>query len=289
MNTTNDTKGLARGARWESEWLDLDAYLGRIGYNGPMNPDIETLHALQRAHLDAVAFENLDVITGGGVRLDLASLQDKLVYQRRGGYCHEQNILFATVLDRIGFDVSGRSARILMGDDAQELSAVGHTCLNVHLDGTDWLVDVGVGHLGPRGPVPLREGVEIRHDCWLYRMDRTGEGRWLLQYHRHDGWFNVYQFSAEPYYRVDYEDHNYTVSTHPESHFVHRIVAQYNGGSIRYGLTDCELKVFRPGDPPEQSTLQPAEIPRVLRELFGLDLPGEAMTRLVERALAELA
>src|SRR5690606_30040048 len=138
--------------------------------------------------------------------------------------------------------------RMLMGVDERKMTALGHTCLHVHIDGTDWHVDVGVGNTGPREPIALQDGVEVRHDGWSYRLDRTGEGRWLLRYRRHDGWFNLYQFNEEPYYRVDYEDHNFIAAKHPDSPFVRRIVAQRNGADIRYALTDCELRVFRPGE-----------------------------------------
>jgi N-hydroxyarylamine O-acetyltransferase len=88
MNTTTRPNLPVRERHWESALLDLEAYLGRIDYHGSFAPTIETLRALQRAHLDVIAFENLNIITGGEIRLDLASLQDKLVYRRRGGYCH---------------------------------------------------------------------------------------------------------------------------------------------------------------------------------------------------------
>ncbi|MCP1726594.1 N-hydroxyarylamine O-acetyltransferase [Natronospira proteinivora] len=284
MSTQTKTDSSTQEAQWGSPLLDLKAYLARIDYHGSIKPDVETLRALQRAHLDAIPFENLDIISGGDIRLDLASLQEKLVYRRRGGYCHEQNILFATVLDKFGFHVTGRSARMLMGNDESKLEALGHTCLNVRIDGVDWHVDVGVGNTGPRVPIPLEEGVESRQDGWAYRMDRTREGRWLLRYHRHDGWFNLYQFSEEPYYRVDYQEHNYIASKHPESPFVRRIVAQRNGSDIRYALTDCELKIFRPGQPPEYRQIPPADIPELLQKIFSLDLTQENMRTIVRRA-----
>lgn len=273
-----------RDAQWEPGPLDIEAYLARIGHEGPVAPTIDTLRALQRAHLDAIAFENLDVILGRDITLDLASLQTKLVRSGRGGYCHEQNILFATVLDRLGFHVGGRSARMLMGDDERTLTALGHTMLNVHVDGTDWHVDVGVGNVGPREPIALREGNEVRHDAWWYRLDRTAAGRWLLRHRRAGGWFNIYQFNEQAYYRVDYGDHNYLASRHPDSAFVRRIVAQRNRGDVRHALVDRELKVFRPDADPDVRTVDPGEIPGLLREVFGLQLPGEAMERIVRRA-----
>jgi len=115
--------------RWETGGLDLSAYLERIGYAGPLEPDLDTLRALQAAHLDAVPFEAVDPYLGRPVPLDIGALQDKLVHGRRGGYCHEHNILFATVLDRLGFHVTGRSARMLMGANERQITEIGHTIL----------------------------------------------------------------------------------------------------------------------------------------------------------------
>lgn len=284
MQVSPSSIGPHESARWEASRLDLKAYLDRIDYRGPLTPTLETLCALQRAHLAAVPFENLEIVTGGEIRLDLESLQDKLVRRRRGGYCHEQNTLFATVLDRLGFAVEGRSARILMGDDAREITPVGHTILNVAVEGRQWLVDVGVGNVGPREPIPLEEGVEVRHGRWEYRLERSPLGYWLLRHRRHDGWFNLYQFSDEPYFRADYEDHNYHVSHHPASPFVRRIVAQFNGAEVRHALTDLELKTYRPGVAPELRRLAAEELSGVLREWFGLVLTPAQEAVLLRRA-----
>ncbi|PMR76446.1 arylamine N-acetyltransferase family protein [Billgrantia endophytica] len=269
---------------WESAPLDLEAYLQRIGYQGALSPSLSTLRALQQAHLQAIPFENLEIVTGGEIRLDLASLQDKLVSRHRGGYCHEQNIFFATVLDRLGFQVAGRSARMLMGESEQKVTGLGHTILNVSVEGKQWLVDVGVGNIGPRQPIPLEEDVDVSHGGWRYRLELTSAGRWLLRHWRDDGWFNLYQFNDEPYFRADYEDHNFVVSTHPDSPFTRRIVAQLNGEAVRYALTDRELKVFRPEAPAEQREIAAADLPALLRELFGLTLDTQQTQRLLRRA-----
>ncbi|MFI7701305.1 arylamine N-acetyltransferase [Nonomuraea sp. NPDC049480] len=71
---------------WDIEKLDLGAYLTRLGYDGPLTPTAGTLRAVHLAHVQAIPFENLDVLLDRGVRLDLGSLQDKLVTGGRGGY-----------------------------------------------------------------------------------------------------------------------------------------------------------------------------------------------------------
>ena len=67
----------------------LDAYRERIGWRGDTPLTLATLTGLLRAHMNAIPFENLDPLLGRPVRLDLESLQRKLVHARRGGYCFE--------------------------------------------------------------------------------------------------------------------------------------------------------------------------------------------------------
>lgn len=271
-------------ARWETDGLDLSAYLQRIGHTGPTSPDLETLRALQAAHLDAIPFEALDPYLGRPVPLDIGALQDKLVHRRRGGYCHEHNILFATVLDRLGFHVTGRSARMLMGSDERQITEIGHTILSVVIDGTDWHVDVGIGSAGPRGPVALVEGRVSATGRWRYRMDRSRLGHWLLRLWRPEGWFNLIHFTTERYWRADYDDQNYVVSTRPSSPFVQRLVVQHNGAEIRHSLTDLTLTSHLPDGRRHRRDIVPADIPDALRVLFDLHLPPELERALVKRA-----
>src|SRR5689334_4410545 len=91
--------------------VDLDAYFARIGYSGPQTATASTLHAIHALHPAAIPFENLDPVLGKPVRLDQDSLQRKLIWARRGGYCFEQNCLFKAVLEQLGFAVTGLAAR----------------------------------------------------------------------------------------------------------------------------------------------------------------------------------
>src|SRR5271169_2357064 len=95
--------------------LDLAAYARRIGHPGELAPTLETLKNLHLAHATHIPFENLDILLGQPIRLDLESLWAKLVTGGRGGYCFEQNALFAAVLETIGFRVTRLAARVRMG------------------------------------------------------------------------------------------------------------------------------------------------------------------------------
>ena len=74
--------------------FDQQAWLDRIGYNGSHEPTLGTLHRLIFAHSHAIAYESLDIMLGRTPRLDLESLQRKMILGGRGGYCLEQNMLF---------------------------------------------------------------------------------------------------------------------------------------------------------------------------------------------------
>ena len=69
--------------------MDVRAYLGRVGYNGPPAPTVDTLRALHRQHMLTVPFENLDIGLGREIVLDPERFVEKIVGQRRGGFCYE--------------------------------------------------------------------------------------------------------------------------------------------------------------------------------------------------------
>ena len=261
-------------ARWDTEPLDLSAYLQRIGYSGPLTPTLDTLRALQHAHLEAIPFEGLSPYLGLAVPLDIALLQDKLVRGARGGYCHEQNILFGTVLARLGFHVTGRSARMLMGADENIVTARGHTILSVLLEDVDYHVDVGIGNVGPRGPIPLIEGARVDTGRWQYRMDRSELGHWVLRYRRprQGDWFSVIQFDESTHYRSDFANDNIIAGTDASSPFTQQPIVAYNGADVRRSLAGLTLTTYLPDGGTESEILTPEEVPGTLRALFGVAL-----------------
>src|SRR4051794_5710067 len=116
--------------------LDLDAYLRRICFDGPLAPTRATLAALIEHHAAAIPFENCDVLLNRVPRLDLEGLQQKLVHGGRGGFCFEQTALFLGVLLRIGFDASAVEARVSPPPlYADPITGRTHMALRVMLDG----------------------------------------------------------------------------------------------------------------------------------------------------------
>ena len=256
--------------------IDLDAYFERVGYPGTRSPSVDTLTALHLAHATSIPFENLDILLGRGIRLDLESLQRKLITDRRGGYCFEQNLLFGTVLEALGFDVTLMSARVRYG--ATVVRPRTHMLLLVSSGGDRCIADDGFGGEGLLRPVRLAAGVESPQYLWTYRIVEEGR-HYVLQTRRSDGWVDMYAFTLEPHERVDYEVANHFTSTHPTSPFRAMPIVQRPTPEARYILRDRELTTDT-GESVITRTVADAELLAVLRETFGIELPeGTSFSR----------
>jgi N-hydroxyarylamine O-acetyltransferase len=254
----------------ESEQLDLPAYLRRIEYAGERDASRAVLEALHQAHVTHIPFENLDILLGRAIALDLDSLQAKLVAGRRGGYCFEQNLLFAAVLRAFGFTVTQLAARVRLGSDA--LRPRTHMTLQVEVDGGRWLADVGFGAAGPLLPVPLGGGEASRQNAWSFRIvDEAGQS--LLQSSRGASWEDLYVFSHEPQHRVDYELASHYTSTHPSSKFTQVATAQRIAPDMRFTLRDRDYSEERGAEMMRRTLADDDEVLDVLAETFGLKFP----------------
>ena len=140
--------------------INLDAYFNRIRWGGNTRPTYDTLAQLVHAHMQHIPFENLDVLLGRGIRIDLESIQNKLVHARRGGYCFEHATLFAAVLEQLGFQPTCHSSRVVLLFPRTEAPRT-HMFLTVPLPEGTFVVDPGFGSLAPRVPVPLDGTQEI--------------------------------------------------------------------------------------------------------------------------------
>src|ERR1700761_9581588 len=141
-----------------SHTVNLDHYFARIGYEGPRAATLEVLQALHRLHPRAIPFENLNPLTRRPVQLDLESVERKLVTEHRGGYCFEQNALFANVLMQLGFEITPLLARVLWGRESAAIPPRTHMVLRVDIDNEAWIADVGFGSVTLIAPLRLSAG-----------------------------------------------------------------------------------------------------------------------------------
>ena len=261
--------------------LDMDAYLRRIGYAGELLPCHAVLTALHLAHATRIPFENLDILLGRPIRLDLPSLQAKLVNGGRGGYCFEQNLLFAAVLQHVGFPVTPLAARVCYR--TRRILPRTHMLLLVQAEGSRWLADVGFGAEGLLLPVPFSPGQPARQFAWSYRV-REEPGRWVLQAWREEDWVDLYSFTLEPQTMADYEMANYYTSTHPDSRFVQTLTVQLPAPEVRYVLRNREFITDWGTRVTSKVLADDQELLRVLAESFGLHFAPGTRFRFQESA-----
>ncbi|HEX9188186.1 MAG TPA: arylamine N-acetyltransferase, partial [Vicinamibacteria bacterium] len=250
--------------------IDLEGYLERTGAASPLAPGLEELVGLHRAHCAAIPFENLDILLGRGISLDLAALEAKLVRGRRGGYCFEQNTLFRAALEAMGFRTTALAARVRAG--TTEVRPRTHMLLRVDLPEGPFLADVGFGGDGLVHPIPLAEGPETWVGTTGHRVRREGD-LWVLQGDQGGGWNDLYAFTLEPFYPVDFEMANHFTSTHPRSPFVLNLTAQRSWPERRAVLRNRDLSVR--GDGAEATTVRDADhLLEVLETWFSLVFPA---------------
>ncbi|KAB2348310.1 arylamine N-acetyltransferase family protein [Actinomadura rudentiformis] len=276
------------GYGWDGGELDIDAYLSRIGFDGERAPTLETLRALQRGHTTSIPFENLEIMLGRPILLDLENLQDKLVRRQRGGYCYEHTILFAAALERLGFGVTALSARVTLGAD--EIRPATHAVLRVTTAGDDrvWLCDVGFGR-GPLEPIEFADGAEAVQDGWRFRLERrTGAldtDLWVLHQYGGEGWVDRHTFTLNPQYSLDYAVGNHYVSTSPRSPFTTRPFAQRFGPEVHHVLDGTTWTTTRPDGSTQTREVEESEIPKLLDEVFGVTLDAADAARLGQPSL----
>lgn len=253
--------------------VDIDAYLGRIGYRGTLAPTEACLAALHEAHLAAIPFENLDVVRGYGVRLDLPSLEAKLVRDRRGGYCFEQNTLFKAVLDRIGFGTQILIARVRLGvkPEAKIVTARSHMVLKVETPGGAYIADVGFGANGLLRPIPLLPEIVHHMPGAAFRLRQDGR-EWILEGDvGSDSFSDYYAFTLEPQHPIDIEVANHYTSTHPDSKFRQTVTAQQVRPDRRLALRGYRLEIHRHGTVETRELADEADRLALLAAEFGLD------------------
>jgi N-hydroxyarylamine O-acetyltransferase len=250
---------------------ELEAYFDRIGYTGPVVPTLETLNGVMHAHVQAIPFENLDVLLGRGIDLSPEGIHRKLVTGRRGGYCFEQNGLLLLMLEAIGFAVTPLSARVRYQRPRDYTPARTHLFLRVNISGVPWVADVGVGSLSLSSAIRLDVTGEQQTLHEPRRIIRE-DARWFHQVRFGDDWHDVLEFTGEEMPPIDRELANWFTSAHPQSHFRNRLIAARalpEGG--RLTLMNRELSLRdRAGVSHTRLLQEPGELLTVLADQFGL-------------------
>jgi N-hydroxyarylamine O-acetyltransferase len=249
--------------------MDVQSYLKRIGYRGSLRPRVDVLQKLHRRHLLSVPFENLDIHRGRPIILDQEFFYQKIVKDRRGGYCYELNGCFAWLLRELGFKVSILSARVA-GINGRFSPDFDHMILLVRLM-EPWLVDVGFGDSFTE-PKQLDYTHPQLDNKELYRIARRKRVRVLSRWDEIGVWTPQYSFTLRPRKLADFNARNRYQQTSSKSHFTQgRLISKLTPRG-RVTLSDKKLIVTNDEQRREYKIKDSKQFTGLLRRYFHLSL-----------------
>lgn len=249
--------------------LNVEKYLERICFQDEIQTNLSTLVALLRQHIFSIPFENLEIHYCRKIILDLNRIEQKVITNRRGGFCYELNSLFGALLSRLGFHVRLISARVFSKEKiGQEFD---HLILWVRLD-QDWLVDVGFGE-NFLEPIQINIGLNqcdptgffriVRHNTQYLRLESDMDG---------SGYAPKYLFTLEERQLEDFAEMCEYHQTSPQTSFTQEKVctlATIDGRVTLRGNALIETVNGRKMVTPVEGD---KEFERILKDRFGIEI-----------------
>ena len=251
---------------------DAEKYLERIGVQGFEKPDKATLDALILAHLRTVPFENLDVFDADiGTSLNIESLFEKIVLNRRGGYCFELNAAFTALLESLGYECCPVAVRVVW--NATRHMPLSHRAAIVTIDGVRYFADVGFGGPSPQGTLLMDEPGEQPSGSNIFVIERGGE-HGTVTYRLVDGKKEkLLMFREDRCDPIDFLALNTHLSKSHYSMFRKGRLINLVTPTGNKTLSGNVLTINTTGGEPVQQTLETeAEVRSALKEHFGLDV-----------------
>ncbi len=223
----------------------LELFFKRIG----LSPDTEvecTYEFIKKVQYHAVcsiAYENLDLLDKKPLSLDSNDIFEKIVVQKRGGYCFELNALLSWFFKEAGFCVQDYFARFLRGQEGVPMRR--HRVLSVLVDGDRYLCDIGIGQSAPRFPVKMEPGCVQAQFGEHYKFEMDAELGWVLYDLCQGEWRPFISFTEEKQYENDFLYASFYCETHPESIFNKTPILSIKTEDGRKTINNREYKIFR--------------------------------------------
>ena len=248
--------------------MDVAAFLERIGVTTLPGPELERLQTLHRAIGLTVPYENLAILEGRSISLEIPDLLEKVVGRRRGGYCYELNGVFAHLLETLGFEVERHLARVWSnGYPAPPLT---HLVLGVTVAGKRYLCDVGFGGGTLREPVPWELNEAVTQGPDRFRLVAADHGETMLQSFVLQQWKDLYSILPCAVRPQDVIPANHYSSTHPDSFFTRFPMAALNTSDGRITLRGRLFRCYGAKGVQERELASVEDFLQVVSRDFGL-------------------
>ncbi|HEY0460551.1 MAG TPA: arylamine N-acetyltransferase [Pyrinomonadaceae bacterium] len=247
--------------------MDTEKYLRRLGIdNSGFAATAESLKFLQRQHLLNVPFENLDIHWKRPILLDSEKFYEKIVGEKRGGFCYELNGLFGELLNKLGFPSRLISARVASanGDFSAEYD---HLAILTLTDGEYFLVDVGFGDFAA-APLRFLPDVEQQDENGTFLIRNFADKYFEVVKKDGDAWASEYIFTDLARDLAEFDEMCRFHQTSPESHFTRGKICSLMTGGGRKTLTDKKFIETRNGVKIETEINSENEFDKILAREF---------------------
>ena len=197
----------------------------------------------------------------------------KLVRQKRGGYCFEQNTLLCFALTHLGFNVKRLGGRIRWLKAKDEPVPRTHFFMLVEFASEgSYLADVGIGRVTPTAAIKF-EIDTIQHTPHEPRRILQQGTKYLTQILLQD-WYDVCEFTLDDMPHIDCEMGHWFTKAHPDSPFRHRMIVARASKEGRITLFNDQLTIHNlDGGKNVRTISTAAELLEVLHDHFQLAFP----------------
>lgn len=224
------------------------------------------------AHMFHVPFENLDIGRKRRIGLTEERLWDKIVVQQRGGFCYELNGLFASLLRKIGFQVTYLNARVFNHQDGLPGIDFDHLALLVQMPCRPggWLADVGFGD-SFNEPLRFEDLSEKAQGLRSYRLEQVPNGFVTWQRNYDGSWERHYFFDLQPHqFPAEYEAACLYHQTSPRSSFTRGSIISRATPAGRVSLEDGWLILTENGQRSRRPIETQDEYRKLLKQYFDI-------------------
>ncbi|XP_041930734.1 arylamine N-acetyltransferase, pineal gland isozyme NAT-3-like isoform X1 [Alosa sapidissima] len=273
--------------------MDLQEYFQRIGFSGPFEkPDLATLQLVHRLHVLSIPFENLSLHSGQQNSMELPLVFNKLVRQRRGGWCCESNLLFSWALGQMGYAHTMLGARVHQPQQQDFSAREGHLINRVDVAGRSYITDVSFGvSCQIWEPLELTSGKEQPQAAGMFRL-KEDHATWVLEKTSRTPLVPneafatsslvdrsrtrvIYCFTLEPRRPEDFHAAAQFYQTAPDSLFTNKSICSLQTPTgfralIGWVYSEVTFGYQEEFDLMEMRNITDAEVQDVLREKFGM-------------------
>lgn len=215
----------------------LEKYLSQLGFDKNIRT-LEDITKLIQAHEKTFAFSSFKILLKENISLDIESIYESIVIQKRGAYCFEHNKLFFEVLITLGFDVKFYLARMINNTTNGIPQTHRFTILN--FENKRYIIDVGIGFTSPTVPVEFGDVITLGNLGISYTIKKNENKTYSLQISKNNTIHGGTEFNLKKCYETDFDEGHFYAHKHPDAIYVNNLVLSI--------ITEMEIRSLRNND-----------------------------------------